>query len=56
MQKIAVIQINETGKDIAMTLQRELGAKVISRTDVGKLWKQYDAFDHIGQQGQITCL
>ena len=51
MQKIAVIQINETGKDIAMTLQRELGAKVISRTDVGKLWKQYDAFVFIGAMG-----
>ena len=51
MQKIAVIQINETGKDIAMTLQRELGAKVINRTDVGKLWKQYDAFVFIGAMG-----
>ena len=51
MQKIAVIQINETGKDIATTLQRELGAKVISRTDVGKLWKQYDAFVFIGAMG-----
>ena len=51
MQKIAVIQINETGKDIAMTLQRELGAKVISRTNVGKLWKQYDAFVFIGAMG-----
>ena len=51
MQKIAVILINETGKDIAMTLQRELGAKVISRTDVGKLWKQFDAFVFIGAMG-----
>jgi precorrin-4 C11-methyltransferase len=51
MQKIAVIRINETGKDIAMTLQRELGAQLISRTDVGKLWKQYDAFVFIGAMG-----
>ena len=51
MQQIAVIQISEAGKDIAITLQRELGAKTISRTDVGKLWNKYDAFVFIGAMG-----
>jgi precorrin-4 C11-methyltransferase len=51
MQKIAIIQINEAGKDIARTLQRELGAKIVSRTDVGKQWKQFDAFVFIGAMG-----
>jgi precorrin-4 C11-methyltransferase len=51
MQKIAVIQISEAGKDIAKTLQRELSAKVISRTDVGKQWKKFDAFVFIGAMG-----
>ena len=51
MQKIAVIQINEAGKDIANTLQRELGAKIINRTEVGKQWTKYDAFIFIGAMG-----
>ena len=51
MQKIAVIQISEAGKEIANTLQRELSAKVINRTDVGKLWGKYDAFVFIGAMG-----
>ena len=51
MQKIAVIQISEAGKEIANTLQRELGAKIINRTDVGKQWKKYDAFIFIGAMG-----
>lgn len=49
--KIAVIQISEAGKDIAVSLQCELGAKVISRTDVGKQWNQFDAFVFIGAMG-----
>ena len=51
MQKIAVIQISEAGKDIAKTLQRELNAKVVQRTDVGKQWTKYDAFVFIGAMG-----
>ena len=51
MQQIAIIQISEAGKDIAKTLQRELSAKVISRTDVGKQWKKFDAFVFIGAMG-----
>ena len=49
--KIAVIQISEAGKDIALLLQRELGAKIILRTDVGKQWDQFDAFVFIGAMG-----
>ena len=49
--KIAVIQISEASKDIANTLKRELGAKVINRTDVGKQWTKYDAFVFIGAMG-----
>ena len=51
MPQIAVIQISEAGKNIAKTLQRELGAKVISRLEVGKEWKQFDAFVFIGAMG-----
>ena len=51
MQKIAVIQISEAGKDIAQILQRELGAKVTTRTEVGKQWQKYDAFVFIGAMG-----
>ena len=49
--KIAVIQISEAGKDIALSLQRELSAKMIQRTDVGKQWKKFDAFVFIGAMG-----
>ena len=51
MQKIAVIQISEAGKAIANTLQRELGAKLITRTEVGKQWNKFDAFIFIGDMG-----
>ena len=51
MQKIAVIQINEVGKDIALMLQRQLSAKSIQRTDVGDLWNDFDAFIFIGAMG-----
>jgi precorrin-4 C11-methyltransferase len=51
MQQIAIIQISEAGKIIANTLQRELGAKIIQRTDVGQRWKDFDAFVFIGAMG-----
>ena len=51
MQKIAIIQISEAGKDIANTLQRELGAKTITRTEIGKHWDEFDAFVFIGAMG-----
>ena len=49
--KIAVIQISEAGKDIALSLQRELSAKMIQRTDVGRQWKKFDGFVFIGAMG-----
>jgi precorrin-4 C11-methyltransferase len=51
MQKIAIIQISEAGKKIAQDLQREFKAKIISRTNVGKQWKEFDAFIFIGAMG-----
>ena len=51
MQKIAIIQISEAGGEIASTLQRQLGARVVQRTDVGKEWKNFDAFVFIGAMG-----
>ena len=51
MQTIAVIQISEAGMDIANTLQREFGAKIINRSEVGKQWTKYDAFIFIGAMG-----
>ena len=51
MQKVAIIPISEAGKEIAQDLQRELKAKIISRSDVGHQWKQFDAFIFIGAMG-----
>ena len=51
MQQIAIIQISEAGKGIAQILQREFGAKTISRTEIGKQWDQFDAFVFIGAMG-----
>jgi len=51
MQQIAIIQISEVGSEIASELQRAFNAKVIKRTDVGKLWTKYDAFVFIGAMG-----
>ncbi len=51
MQKVAIIQISEAGKEIASMLQRELKAKIISRTMVGKEWKKFDGFVFIGAMG-----
>ena len=49
--KIAIIQISEAGNEIASTLQRELKAKVIQRSEVGKEWQKQDAFIFIGAMG-----
>jgi len=49
--KIAIISINEAGREIAVTLQRQLGAKSIQRTEVKSKWKNYDAFIFIGAMG-----
>ena len=51
MKKIAIIPISDAGREIARTLQRTLGGKIIQRTDVGKLWKETDAFVFIGAMG-----
>ena len=49
--KIAIIQISETGAEIARTLQKTLKANAIRRSDVGSQWKQYDGFVFIGAMG-----
>ena len=49
--KVAIIQISEAGSEIASTLERQLSAKIIQRTDVGKEWKKFDAFVFIGAMG-----
>ena len=59
MQKIAIIQISEAGKDIADTLMRsqcsmfnvQCSMDKINRTDVGKQWSKFDAFVFIGAMG-----
>ena len=51
MQKIAIIQIIEAGSEIASMLKRELKAKMIQRSEVGKEWKKQDAFIFIGAMG-----
>ena len=54
--KIAIIQISEEGKHIARLLLSQVFAQknevqIISRTDVGKRWKDFDAFVFIGAMG-----
>ena len=49
--KVAIIQISEAGSEIASTLESQLSAKIIPRTDVGKEWKRFDAFVFIGAMG-----
>ena len=51
MRKIALIQISEAGKDTALVLKSQLNATVINRNDVGKRWKEFDAFVFIGAMG-----
>ncbi|MBO4674429.1 MAG: precorrin-4 C(11)-methyltransferase [Bacteroidaceae bacterium] len=51
MQKIAIIPISEAGDKIAATLQRQLNAKTIQRTEVGEEWKRQNAFIFIGAMG-----
>ena len=49
--KVAIIQISEAGREIASTLRRALGAKMIQRSEVGKEWRRQDAFVFIGAMG-----
>lgn len=51
MQKIAIIQISEAGKQLAYFLQQEFSAKLIERTAVGEQWHNYDAFVFVGAMG-----
>ena len=56
MQKIAIIQISEEGKNIARLLLSQVFAQknegeIISRTNVGKRWKDFDAFVFVGAMG-----
>ena len=51
MQRIAIVQISEAGKDVAVTLRHQLGAKSIRRAEVGNEWKRFDAFIFIGAMG-----
>ena len=54
--KIAIIQISEEGKHIARMILSQVYAQknegeIISRTNVGKRWKDFDAFVFIGAMG-----
>ena len=51
MQKIAIIPVSDTGKEVADILRRELHAQVIGRSEVGRQWKSQDAFVFIGAMG-----
>ena len=51
MQEIAIIQISEAGSEIASTLKRQLNAKILHRSEVGKHWHDFDAFVFIGAMG-----
>ena len=54
--KIAIIQIGEEGKHIARLLLSQVyaqknEAEIISRVNVGKRWKDFDAFVFVGAMG-----
>jgi precorrin-4 C11-methyltransferase len=51
MHKIAIIHISDAGKDIALLLQSQLNGTCINRSEVGKRWKDFDAFIFIGAMG-----
>lgn len=50
-RKIAIIQISETGNEIASILKKELCATIIERSMVKVQWSKYDAFVFIGAMG-----
>lgn len=49
--KIAVIPINEAGKEVANNICQQLHATTLHRVNVGDTWNQYDAFVFIGAMG-----
>ena len=54
--KIAIIQISEEGKNIARLILSQVFAQknegeIISRVNVGKRWKDFDAFVFVGAMG-----
>ena len=51
MQKTAIIPISEEGRNMAGMLQQEFQATVITRAEVAKCWKDFDAFIFIGAMG-----
>ena len=56
MQKIAIIPVSDEGKDLARLLLNLFHApnpqgEVINRSQVGKRWKDFDAFVFIGAMG-----
>lgn len=50
-RKIAIIQISERSRELASTLEYELGAVIIERSEVKTQWSRYDAFVFIGAMG-----
>ena len=51
MQKIAIIQISEEGKNIASLLLHQLKGERVSRAHVGRRWHDFDAFVFVGAMG-----
>ena len=51
MQKIAIINISEESRQMGLTLEIDLQAHPIKRAEVGKRWKEFDAFIFIGAMG-----
>ena len=51
MTKTAIIQVTETGSDIACVVCQETGGTVIPRTDLGAHWPEVEAVVFIGAMG-----
>ena len=51
MQKIALINISAESRQLAFSLEMDLNAQPIKRTEVGKCWQDFDAFIFVGALG-----
>jgi len=51
MQKIAIVQASEGGGHVASVLRIEFDATYVDRQEVGRQWKDFDAFVFVGAMG-----
>lgn len=52
--RIAVVQLSQGGESTAQRIATELGAKIVSRSQVEEWWTQCDAFVFVGAMGIVV--